>query len=774
MKNSGILSKYLTLFVVLFMFSGCAYFNTFYLAKKNFNRAEKERIDKNGVVRGTTTTLYTQAIKWSSGILENHMDSKYVDDSLYIIGMSYFYQEDFLKARIKFDELLGAFPESELVQTALYFKARSLMELDLTDDAMLLLLDLVDTDDPSVSGLAGLAITEISLANEDWPELLSASQKVIDREPNEDELITAIFYKSKALFELERYEDCSAALNELADYKIGSDQRFEINTLLASSEANLEKYEIAMSYLESMENRGDFADYAPRIRLQIGNIYELREDEAMAMDTYRKLAGDFPDSLAAKEAWYNVGKILIRDLSESEAAQEAFDMVKEGSATTNAPWFVEAGIKSVQIDSMTARIEKIDEIMELLEDYEGGSDESDEPVESDAPDEEKTVQPGPGEETVTTAAQTVPPDSTESSSDSAVAVADSTAVASDSIVAVADSAIAVTDSTAAAAQTVPPDSTESSSDSAVTVADSTAVALDSIVAAADSAIAVTDSTVAAAEPQAEMKKPAKLTKKQREEFNFPEMIGRARFSLAELYNYSFERPDAAIEEYKFIMSQAPGTEYAVKSDYFVRIYELQQSGEYADEAEDALMNDMIADYPESGFAQELKVFLGLIENPPDVKMYIEAEVAYMNGEPPDVYLPLYQKVVEQFPLTESAYRARFVTAYAYEHHLGDMDRALFIYEALADEEVNAFSTEYVNLAVEKLKMIEQDEELLEELAESIAYYEMRIEEIEKGTRLEDRVGAQVAVSAGADGSGYTGRNKIRARNARIRSRYYKN
>ncbi|MFC1538289.1 tol-pal system YbgF family protein [Candidatus Latescibacterota bacterium] len=667
--------KIFTLIVLIITFSGCAYFNTFYLAKKNFNEAEKKRLDNKGVVIGSTKTQYNAAIKWASGILENHMDSKYVDDSLYIIGMSYFYQQDFLKARTKFDELLGAFPESELALTAQYFKAKSLIELDFTDEAVLILLELINSDNPSVSGLAGLTIAEISLENEDWEELLNASQKVIDLAPNDDEKVTAIYYKSKALYELGRYEDCTAELIELANSKIDSELKFNINTLLALSEAQLEKFDVAMSYLESMQNRGEFSDYAPRIRLQIGNIYEFQNDDEMAMDTYRKLAGDFPDSLAAKEAWYNVGKILIRDLSNAEEAKNAFDMVKKGSARTNASWFVEAGIKSVQIDSMMARIEKIEDIEEKFEDFKRNSN---------------TSQLGTSDTEQETATENAFADSAETRTD-----------------------------------------LEGISDSSNDMA-----------------------------------------------FNYAESIGRVRFSLAELYNYSFERPDSALVQYRLIISEATGTEYEVKSDYFLQIYELRESGKYSDEADNDLMMKMIEKYPDSGFTQELKVILGLIEKPPEVKAYMEAEHAYTSGESPDTYLPLYQAVIDKYPNTKSTYQARFFIAYAYEHYVGDMETALQMYEALSEEAVNINSETYINLAIEKLRMLEQKEDLLREVNESIAYYNMRIEELEKGTRLEEPTGSGVTASdAGVsqtNGNGYTGMNKIRARNARIRSRYYKN
>jgi hypothetical protein len=91
----------------------CAYFNTFYLARKNFREAERKRILDNDRVTGDTRKLYSEAIDWSSEILKRYTTSKYVDDSLFIIGMSHYYLNEFYDARTKFDELMRAFPKSE-------------------------------------------------------------------------------------------------------------------------------------------------------------------------------------------------------------------------------------------------------------------------------------------------------------------------------------------------------------------------------------------------------------------------------------------------------------------------------------------------------------------------------------------------------------------------------------------------------------------------------------------------------------------------------------
>ena len=611
---------FLTFILVICLFTGCAYFNTFYYAKKNFNDAERQRLRDNGVVKSNTRNMYKEAIDWSSEILTKYTTSRYVDDSLYIIGISHYYQNEYLKARTKFDELLRVFPESEFVSNALYYKAKCLIELDLNDDALTILSDLLNSQNSSVNGLAGLSIAEIYLNNEEWDELSNASQKVIDINPKVEELVKAVFYKAEAFYQLELYEECTETLQELSGIKIEPELRFSANSRNALVKAKLGEYEEAMTFLESMENRGEFSNYAPRIRFEIGKIYELKGDDELAIDTYRRLAGDFPDSLAAKEGWYSIGKLLIKDPSKALEAKEAFDMVKEGGAKTTESWFVEAQIKSAQIDSMIARIEEIEEIE-----------------------------------------------------------------------------------------------------------------------------------------------------------NDPLALVRARFSLAEIYTYSFDRPDSALTQYRLILEDAPDTEYAVKSDYFLSINELQNEEKYSEEAEKSLMLKIVEKYPESEFAQQLKVITGLIEKPPDVTAFLEAEHSRMISKDPNVYIPLYQAVADSFPKTKSSYQAQFLVAYYYEHDVGDWERAFDIYRNLSSEEATVNSEIYVNLANEKLEYAEQEKKLFEEIENNIAYYEMKIEEIETGTvpvRESEYKSADQYSGSTVQDNGYSEFRKIRARNARIRSRYF--
>ena len=613
-------------FAFCLVFNGCAYFNAYYLAQKNFKDGEYARKRNDGVADEKAKMKYKTAIKWSKEVIEKYEGSRYTDDSMYIIGLSYYYQNEFVLARTQLDELLNVIPaqagihESKYIEEAKYYKARSYMGLEQYDNARKVLNELIKSDNRSIMGRAGLALAEISSNNEKWDELLIGAQTVIDTEPEKKELITATVYKGEALYQLGRYEECLTMLEKLGDFdprflSSGIDPylRFRTNTRIAQSKAKLGNYDEGLKYLTDMENRGEYASYAPKIRLEIGYIYELQENYDLAVDTYKKMAGDFPDSLAAKDAWYRVGNIIIRDFENAEEAKEAYNMVGEPPKGAHEPWFVDAKIKSTQIDSMTARIEQIKNLKDDVKARTG-----------------------------------------------------------------------------------------------------------------------------------------------------------TRFSLAELYTYSFNRPDSALTQYRLILSEAPDTEYAVMSDFYIKMDERMKNGQYSKDIEREIIMEIIELYPDSEFTGKLRTYIGVEDNTPHVQALKKAETARFSGQDLEEYIPLYHAVVDSFPDTRSSYQAQFVLAYSYEHDAENMDKAMEYYESLASETPTFFSREYIEKAREKLTYYKEEPKLLEEINEYIAGYESRKE---SGT-LGMETSVQAVETSTSTNNGYTGLRRIRDRNARIRSRYF--
>src|SRR5262249_33850407 len=85
--------------------SGCAYFNTFYSAKKSFDAAEKLYRNPDDRATSQQVALYDQALKSATKLVVSYPKSKYVDDAVLIMGRSLLGKGDYDKARQKFREL---------------------------------------------------------------------------------------------------------------------------------------------------------------------------------------------------------------------------------------------------------------------------------------------------------------------------------------------------------------------------------------------------------------------------------------------------------------------------------------------------------------------------------------------------------------------------------------------------------------------------------------------------------------------------------------------
>src|SRR6266850_6112760 len=82
--------------VILAAFTGCAYYNTFYLAKRNFREAERAQSKSElDVPSPAAAGMYDAAIRQCTKLLSDYPKSKYVDDAMYVMGASLYGRGDY-------------------------------------------------------------------------------------------------------------------------------------------------------------------------------------------------------------------------------------------------------------------------------------------------------------------------------------------------------------------------------------------------------------------------------------------------------------------------------------------------------------------------------------------------------------------------------------------------------------------------------------------------------------------------------------------------------
>ncbi|RME25097.1 MAG: hypothetical protein D6800_07955, partial [Candidatus Zixiibacteriota bacterium] len=116
---------------------GCGvYFNTFFNAKKAFNAAEKARKSQHGRNTRAGTGQYNRAIEKALKVIEQHPHSKYYDDALYLLGVSYYYTGQYGQSERRLRELVIDYPNSKFVRKAQLYLAQAKLHLGDVEEAM--------------------------------------------------------------------------------------------------------------------------------------------------------------------------------------------------------------------------------------------------------------------------------------------------------------------------------------------------------------------------------------------------------------------------------------------------------------------------------------------------------------------------------------------------------------------------------------------------------------------------------------------------------------
>ncbi|MDZ7690717.1 MAG: hypothetical protein U5K69_06215 [Balneolaceae bacterium] len=119
-----------------------AYYNTYYNAKENYqvglrqvqeqpvelDITEPIRVHQRPVKTGGQE--FQQAIDKGAQLLRKFPESKWVDETLELIGKSYYFRQEFYSALQKFEEQYNVTESPKMRQRSVVWKGRVLMDLD--------------------------------------------------------------------------------------------------------------------------------------------------------------------------------------------------------------------------------------------------------------------------------------------------------------------------------------------------------------------------------------------------------------------------------------------------------------------------------------------------------------------------------------------------------------------------------------------------------------------------------------------------------------------
>ena len=667
--NRLIQNKYLfSAFFLIFLLalSGCgAYYNTFYNAKKFYSEAEKQRLKQEKQLQKSQTSVrqsqrnprrrvsniqgYKKAIEKASKVLQLYPKSKYVDDALMIIGKSFFYENENIKARRKFKELLAAFPKSEYAPEARLLLGKTELAMGKYDAAEKTLNELLlDKENKKYFSDARLELGEMYFKQKLYAQAVEQYERTINKIKDKNVRAKAQLRIGESYLQLNDYSKAAAAFGRVRKYKPDVEFLYQADLKHAFCLDKLNQYEKALNVYDRMLKLTLTNYETGNVYLQSAITLEEKGDLKRAYEAFQNVIDNYPKTAASAEAYYRLG---LYELHQSRDFSQALGYFKKAVKEYPRGEFVKAA--RAQIQAITKLNELGDTIWALEDAY-----------------VRKLNKEDIGGDTVLVLGgnQTANPDTART--DTALVSARRDSARADSLrwkEKIQNNPFAETFLTEAQKKE------KARQDSLKTAA---------------------------------LKKKRRSIKIPSDPEEIKKMLVQNDFQLAELYYFQFAMSDSALQEYNRLITnfpENPGIPKALFSMAYIYRQNLKDTT-----AADSLYREIVRRYPKTGYAKEARKTLGLPpiedENLLAEQIFLEAEKLNFDQNLPQEAIKKYREVVRKYPDSVYAPKALYAVAWIYENELGRGKEALGAYQSLKNEFPK---TLFASVAEKKLRAVER-------------------------------------------------------------------
>lgn len=361
------------LYIILISFAAlcsCVYYNTFYNAQKAFYEARKSQIKR--AEKATSDSLervsdaekkdFDRAIEKASKVLEvYHNKKKWQDDAIFLIGESYFYQDEFAKAIRKFNELLNFYPQSPFIPEARFLLAKSYLgsgDFDRAETAFQEFLK--DYPKRPESAEIALLIGEISFGRGGRLKAVEQLQEALSAASGEK--ASRLHYRIAAMYyEIEKYREAFEEYQKIETKYLIYNEEFKVQLQKARCLKQLRQLQEALKILQKMQKDNRNYSRIDEIYMEQGKCYEQMGEHKKALEIYIKITESTESGGGSSQA--GAANFRIGDIYQNEYG----DLIKAKEYYAKASSAQDPEISS-EAQQRTKSIEKLEELRKLVSD----------------------------------------------------------------------------------------------------------------------------------------------------------------------------------------------------------------------------------------------------------------------------------------------------------------------------------------------------------------------------------------------------------------------
>jgi len=342
----------------LALVSGCAYYNTFYHAKKYFAKAERiqeeartERLSPEAVKN------YDKAIEKAAKVIVEHGGGwrAGIDDALFLMGASYYGKRDYQTAIGKFNELLLNYPESDHVPEALFYTGLCYHQMRNFGTATRVFENLLREHPDFERRDEILMISAEGLEDAgDERAALRQYKRLLGEFSGSEEREEALERVGEIYFDEGRYDSALVAYEELARTTRDDDLYFEAQLNAGACLVRLGRYDDALSIYERiLPDQPERNELGARVWLAMADALNRAGEPEQALEYLERVVEYFESRTQGVEALFQIGYTQEVHLQDYEAARAAYERA------------IASRTRSVFKEQAQRRLENLDYVMEL-------------------------------------------------------------------------------------------------------------------------------------------------------------------------------------------------------------------------------------------------------------------------------------------------------------------------------------------------------------------------------------------------------------------------
>ncbi|MFA8344232.1 MAG: hypothetical protein ACEPO8_14765 [Rhodothermaceae bacterium] len=283
-------TKLFTISILVIFLAGCnmwtnftTYFNRFYNAKEKFIEAEEAiKNEKKELFEFRSQKIVTKAktpledvIEGCSKILQYNKESSYVNESLFLLGKSFYYQQKYNKAERKFSELYAQ-GKSELYLESKLWLSKAKLQLRKFEVGLKLIDEVVDSvkisENKEILTEALISKTAFYLFRGNIDEAIKSAVLLLENVTS-DELGAEICYEiGKMYLSVDNIEDGLKYFSMVENYTPTFGIEVASKLEVARLKNKTGKTEESLVLLEEMKDQSKYEKYFSEIDLELGIV----------------------------------------------------------------------------------------------------------------------------------------------------------------------------------------------------------------------------------------------------------------------------------------------------------------------------------------------------------------------------------------------------------------------------------------------------------------------------------------------------------------------